>query len=718
MRLTVVAILGLPVPQRVVSFPIANDPEVTALAPHGYTFTDQDKSALEAALLLRESRPGTEIRLLAVAPSIDVDHGSIKDASRLCGNNARLLVVDEGDWHDCLRMAHVILYELKKDGWDISIIGERVKEGTLPHVAHHLSALQQLPCFSAARSLQWSTSESKTSIVLQNDQTPELTSVPCVISVQAGSYKLRFSTLKQIRASRRPQIDVVMKTKEYPAELSSCRISPCRVTHPCLGSLGERYKWQPIWPKEMAESYVPLVAGESLFRQIRDLNLELDQRLTKAVEAAGNWASHVRAEMAWEPPEGYEGLYDYNIDPVGATLSYPSFDPAKGVGEIRDNDIITYLLGQEPSILSKLTSAISAAPSRIGFEEWMVSNSKVLASLVPSKDHELEVAADTTARVFSRAVYLARQQHKNTIGWQDYLCAAIEVGTSLHEDLQNRPLFIDSIIEMLTPWGMLRKWRQTFSQIPAAPQLLKEIRSAIPQFEGDFQYVMVLENDKIELRICSHVDDFLERREKHLYVPHRGLLLHADDNYWDFSADTLNELNELIGNPKAAELEFQRFFEQHPNFFRKFDVREVYPLVHLTTTKGQDLVPDFLLTNRAVQKAMIVELKLPTAKLVVHRDNRNRFAQAVMEARAQLLTYRKWFEESEHRDRLNRVIGMPIYQPRLAVIIGRTSDFYDGFQRQSLSFDTPDVEVVTYDDMIAFAEGYRTRVQTTWLKKS
>jgi hypothetical protein len=47
----------------------------------------------------------------------------------------------------------------------------------------------------------------------------------------------------------------------------------------------------------MAESYVPLVAGKPLFRQIRDLNLELDQRLTKAIEASGNWASYVRSEI-------------------------------------------------------------------------------------------------------------------------------------------------------------------------------------------------------------------------------------------------------------------------------------------------------------------------------------------------------------------------------------------------------------------------------------
>ncbi len=51
--------------------------------------------------------------------------------------------------------------------------------------------------------------------------------------------------------------------------------------------------------------------------------------------------------------------------------------------------------------------------------------------------------------------------------------------------------------------------------------------------------------------------------------------------------------------------------------------------------------------------------------------------------------------------------GMEIYEPRLAVIIGRSSWFLDEFDRQRLQADNPDIEVVTYDDIADFAKQRR-----------
>ena len=52
-----------------------------------------------------------------------------------------------------------------------------------------------------------------------------------------------------------------------------------------------------------------------------------------------------------------------------------------------------------------------------------------------------------------------------------------------------------------------------------------------------------------------------------------------------------------------------------------------------------------------------------------------------------------------------------IYRPRLAVIIGRSADFRDEFDRQRLSSDNPDVEIVTYDDILAFAKRRRLLIE-------
>jgi len=155
-------------------------------------------------------------------------------------------------------------------------------------------------------------------------------------------------------------------------------------------------------------------------------------------------------------------------------------------------------------------------------------------------------------------------------------------------------------------------------------------------------------------------------------------------------------LDALINNVKAKEDDFQRFFERHPHFFRKWDFREVYSHVYLTREDDGPLVPDFILTNVAAQDAAIVDLKLAARlrkPLVRRQPNRVRFADAIMEARAQLLEYRDWFDAPDNRKRLKDRVGMEIYRPRLMTIIGRASEFADGLERQRLRDQLKDIEI-------------------------
>lgn len=124
---------------------------------------------------------------------------------------------------------------------------------------------------------------------------------------------------------------------------------------------------------------------------------------------------------------------------------------------------------------------------------------------------------------------------------------------------------------------------------------------------------------------------------------------------------------------------------------------------YLCHRHSRDLVHDFILTNRELSKAAIVELKLPSPRLIRRQTNRERFASAVIEARAQLLRYRDWFRIPENRRSLMSNVGFEIYEPRLAVIVGRSSEFQDEFDRQRLAADNPDIEVVTYDDLLFHA---------------
>ena len=48
-------------------------------------------------------------------------------------------------------------------------------------------------------------------------------------------------------------------------------------------------------------------------------------------------------------------------------------------------------------------------------------------------------------------------------------------------------------------------------------------------------------------------------------------------------------------------------------------------------------------------------------------------------------------------------MGMEIYKPSLAVLVGRGSEFRDAFECQQLAADMPEIEVVTYDELVNWA---------------
>lgn len=258
-----------------------------------------------------------------------------------------------------------------------------------------------------------------------------------------------------------------------------------------------------------------------------------------------------------------------------------------------------------------------------------------------------------------------------------------------------------------------------FTQIPRLLETMPKTRNVIeklgrvPKEPDDFQYLLCLEEGNLAFRTVSSPHECAFATPSYEIIGARALLTHFKEAFGAFTLDEIRELEDLIRNTKATEKDFQQFFENHQHFFRRWDVREVYPQMYLTREDQGPLIPDFILTNSELQRAAIVELKLAKPKLVTRQPNRDRFAACIMEARAQLLEYRDWFEERENRQRLKKVTGMEIFRPNLAVVIGNSSCFRSGVDRQKLASRHPDIEVVTYDDLVSYARnrliGMRTK---------
>lgn len=313
-------------------------------------------------------------------------------------------------------------------------------------------------------------------------------------------------------------------------------------------------------------------------------------------------------------------------------------------------------------------------------------------------------------RVLNRAVDLAKPGR--VIGIGHYLRAVISL--SLDEKPESAYGFPGQVIhntfsvESLL-WGLGYSAWTPLTQAREVSDLLKALAGR--EDVENIQYLMAFEGSRMVFRPTSILDPVGISDERGKITKGLGVLTHFKDLYAGVTPDEILALEELLNNPMVKEADLQRFFDEHHQFFSMWNFTDIYPHVYLTREDQGPLIPDFILVSRELQRATIVDLKLPKGKTVIHKQNRDRFSAAVEEARNQLLEYRDWFEDFSNRQRLKDKLGMEVYRPRLGVIIGTTQEFRNLMERQKLTSRYPDIEVVTYDDVLANAQRRLTLVK-------
>ena len=403
--------------------------------------------------------------------------------------------------------------------------------------------------------------------------------------------------------------------------------------------------------------------GERIIPTLAEAGVECDQRLLDALALA----------HANEPAPFFDGHVLHALVRLGANVSRDI-----------DFDVVPYgaTVGGFPAWPLKNNSGNRSAPNEI------------------TCDDPYSLAA-----VLNTAVEIRREQ--TTLGTDDF----VEALVSHMQDPARRIFRLRS--EELIAAAVGATPGRDLIQHPRVMRLLGRLRDRETS-ANDYQLVMAISSDgRLAIRLASVLDDYVQRGDADILVPSRVLVTHSR-TFGSFVQEEIDELSELINNPNTRESQLQTFFERHPHFFRRWDHREIYPHVYLTRESGGDgpLIPDFILTNAAAQEAFILELKLPSARLIRNSNNRRRFADAILEARAQLLEYSDWFENHHHREILKARVGMAIYRPHLAVVIGRAAEFRDELDRAKLRSRTPDIDIVTYDDILEAARRRMLIMQT------
>jgi hypothetical protein len=374
---------------------------------------------------------------------------------------------------------------------------------------------------------------------------------------------------------------------------------------------------------------IQFTPGRPLLAQLKRLGVEFDQKLMRAFEVSASRPNIEPEDHGF--PDSYLTLALYRL-----------------------NTTLTRLVNLDESRLNV-------------FHEY---------KLAPKCDPAKVVPGERLCLVLTCAAKLA--EPGRTIGVGHFLRAIAAVTRDYGEEpaygSQNQVLHSTFSIETLM-WGLGYHAWTPLADAPKVRDLLSAVEGNEPT--EDVPYLMAIEEGRIIFRPTSILYPYCMQGEDGLARSGLALLAHKNQ-YGSVTPCELMELEDLINDPRVKESsDLQHFFEEHPQFFRRWDHRTVHAHVLLTREEAGPLIPDFLLLDPEVQRATIVDLKLPRARLVRRQKNRDRFSSAVTEARAQLREYRDWFDQPGNRRQLRERVGMEVYRPHLAVIIGSSSEFRD-----------------------------------------
>jgi len=264
--------------------------------------------------------------------------------------------------------------------------------------------------------------------------------------------------------------------------------------------------------------------------------------------------------------------------------------------------------------------------------------------------------------------------------------------------LTPEPMPVISFVEL--KWLFTDDHTLPIEKIPRLNQALIGLENDLLG-DRDFNYILTLENDgRVKFNVSTFLGEYQQSSEG-LITTVSANLIKFKKKFTFFTEDEVAYLEDLINHPATRERDLQKFFKDHEQFLHRWNYRTVYPQIYLHRNNDGPLIPDFILTDSASQRSIILELKLPTHRIVTRRKNRTRFSSILLDAKAQLLEYMEWFRLPENRQKI--ALPNPIYEPKLAVVIGRSSEFDTTMERLELEAREPGIEIVTYDDIVRFA---------------
>ncbi len=225
--------------------------------------------------------------------------------------------------------------------------------------------------------------------------------------------------------------------------------------------------------------------------------------------------------------------------------------------------------------------------------------------------------------------------------------------------------------------------------------------SELALFANDPELLFVAEIDgKLRLVSFDRFESFdFEKRSlpggEIIYVPHVRLI---DVRDWA-KREALDEFEYLINSAGTTEKQIHRFLELHPEYL--LVISGEYQRAHShpeVWTNSNLLIPDFYL-EKLGGLIDILELKRPQDRIVVGRQEFPRFSQHVSRAFAQLREYHKVLADAPSSE--SGAAAFKVCNPTLILLIGRSTEFVNAEEKDTLLQPYHGLRLFTYDEVAA-----------------
>lgn len=174
----------------------------------------------------------------------------------------------------------------------------------------------------------------------------------------------------------------------------------------------------------------------------------------------------------------------------------------------------------------------------------------------------------------------------------------------------------------------------------------------------------------------------------------------VNHKFYSNFGQAIASLEDLINSKRPSEREIERLLLSNPRFFQSINYDSVYSQVVLPLDDGRSLRPDIIAEPHGSEWSDIIELKLPSEKVLVGRENRAALASAITSVAAQLREYAAYFDNDATAARIENEYGFRCHRPQMVAIVGRDPSRYSPSERRRAMTSYPDLTIITYDQLL------------------